>query len=950
MIVDPAVIPGLLLLAAELAALAAVGYVIARVALRQDDERMALAQGLVVGPALWGLITNFVLYAVPGLGGAAVGWGIVLILGAALAWRAPTPIGPRPRVAAGFAVAVLALLWAGLASRQLLWIPDPQTQLGVAVSLREGAYPPELFWSPGMPSPYHHGLSLLVGLLTPPVGPDPAFVMEIVGVYCWTGLVLILTTALLRRASVISVLVAAPLLLSAGLWTFTTASPGVLLLPAPSGLPEAGLRASLADIYWPSVELSTNAMPPITDLLPDIWKPHFPLGYALTFVVLECAARSERAEWAAAITLAGLVGFLSLVSPTLVPVAGVAWATLSGWQVLQARRSGSAANEALRAGLGLVLAGVLILGGGGAFARILGGAPSSGFEVAPSFHADHRQALGTFSAGAGGVGLLGLGPLAVAGVAVVMARRDRLVLALAASAGLLALAWMVLTYPPAPWDVNRFAGHARNLALAALLLALTTRLADLRTTRQRVAAIFVAILVTWPTVVAPARSLGLAVGNGVQLANARWVNEELPDRTAAVPMRRFQIPPVSGVLAAYIRDHVALDARVLGTEGRYWNVFFATGRPNNAGFAGLTHLNYLIGAEYLDAVHYLEPAAVRQLGIEYVHATDAWTASLPQRAQTWLSNPHFFELLARDGRERLYRVQPAFLSLDVAPDPASFEALRQAVPPTATAYLVYPHTSVEMIRVASALSHARLIGRLDPQQLHLVPPAKWHVDALTEETPDLVVLPTNAFPWMFEASARIPVWWRDNVAVYAPNGAAPRIMEAPADPIAAPGDPPPVQLEVTGVTVADDRLEFVATFEERSSQGWTGQDWVVIKGDRSPWAIPTEAFRQGDKPVIAKWFGGLLSSGGATSTHTYRFDARTAELSVRNDAGEFVPLPTSAADFGPGGYTLALRLREQYQPNHWRDAAVVPVVRIRIAEGGEVAFEPFADVLGGRLP
>ena len=87
MTVDPAVIPGLLLLAAEFAALAAVGYVVVRVALRQTDDRMALAQGLVVGLALWGLITNFVLYAVPGLAGAAVGWGLTLILGTVLAWR-----------------------------------------------------------------------------------------------------------------------------------------------------------------------------------------------------------------------------------------------------------------------------------------------------------------------------------------------------------------------------------------------------------------------------------------------------------------------------------------------------------------------------------------------------------------------------------------------------------------------------------------------------------------------------------------------------------------------------------------------------------------------------------------------------------------------------------------------------------------------------------------------
>ena len=53
MTVDLAVVPGLLLLAAELLALAVVGFIVARVALRQADDRMALAQGLAIGPALW---------------------------------------------------------------------------------------------------------------------------------------------------------------------------------------------------------------------------------------------------------------------------------------------------------------------------------------------------------------------------------------------------------------------------------------------------------------------------------------------------------------------------------------------------------------------------------------------------------------------------------------------------------------------------------------------------------------------------------------------------------------------------------------------------------------------------------------------------------------------------------------------------------------------------------
>jgi len=108
MIVDPAVVPGLLLLAAELVALAAVGFVVVRVALGQTDDLLALAQGLVVGLALWGLVTNFVVYLLPGLAGALVGWMVVLAIGAGIAWRRPKRLGVQPRVAAGFAVAVLA--------------------------------------------------------------------------------------------------------------------------------------------------------------------------------------------------------------------------------------------------------------------------------------------------------------------------------------------------------------------------------------------------------------------------------------------------------------------------------------------------------------------------------------------------------------------------------------------------------------------------------------------------------------------------------------------------------------------------------------------------------------------------------------------------------------------------------------------------------------------------
>ena len=74
MTLDLAVVPGLLVMALEFLVLAVTGFVVARVALRQRDDLMALAQGLVIGPALWGLTVNFVMRVLPGMPGALVGW------------------------------------------------------------------------------------------------------------------------------------------------------------------------------------------------------------------------------------------------------------------------------------------------------------------------------------------------------------------------------------------------------------------------------------------------------------------------------------------------------------------------------------------------------------------------------------------------------------------------------------------------------------------------------------------------------------------------------------------------------------------------------------------------------------------------------------------------------------------------------------------------------------
>ena len=938
MTVDPAVVPGLLLLAAELAALAAVGYVIVRVVLRQDDERMALAQGLVVGPALWGVITNFVLYVVPGLAGAAIGWGVVLALGAILVWRAPQPLRPGSRTVAGFTVAVLALAWAALASRQQLIITDSYIHLGLSGWLRAGGFPPEAPWNPGMPLRYHHGADLLVGLLAPPMGPDPAFVNELLGVYAWVSFVLVVVTALAARGSWRVALLLAPLVLSTALWTRANVGNGILQAPIPAGWPDAGLRASLGEMYWPGERQLFSVW---ERTLPNIRAPAFPLVYALAIVMLERAACARERSWSATLTLAGMIGFVGLLATSFTPLVLGLWAGLEAAHLGKVWRERTLAWRAVvRPGAGLALAVVLLLAGGGRFSGLLDGSASPGLVLSWDGDPSNWRLLGAFEARPGGVGLLAVGPVVVAGIAALLAWRDRLVTALAAGAVLLVAAWLLLNYEWRPGDLIRFGGHARNLALIALLLALSARLARLRPRWRRAAGVLLAGLIIWPTVVGQVRSLGSAVSGGVELANAA---EEGPAAGSSNGSGRTAMPAVSARVAAYIRDHTALDARVLVPDEPSWRVAAVTGRPNHAGFAGVIHQEYKLGPEYLDARQFLEPEAVRRLGIDYVYATDAWAARLPERAARWLADPGLFELLVRDGSEALYRVRPAFLALDAPPTPASFAALR-SVPPSTVVYVAPQTPPAHGLLVASALSHTRLTGHIDTGPVHFVTPVPWAVEPLGQRAPDLLVLPTvvKPWPWMFPPVGQQPIWRDGSVAIYAPSGAVAPIMPPPPRP-----DPPAFGVEVTDVRAADGRITFTATFDNRSPDGWTSQDWVVLAVADSPWPLPLALPSDGRSPAPVAWFDGWLESSVTTTTHIYEFDARASRLASPNTDGGFAAMASSGAVPGAGDWVLAIRLRHEYEPDTWRDAALIPVLRFKTSENGDIAFETYDTVPGG---
>ncbi|MCY4107624.1 MAG: hypothetical protein OXG11_01180 [Chloroflexi bacterium] len=930
MTVDPSVVPGLLFLLAELVALVGVGYVIVLVALRETDRRVALAQGLIVGPAIWGVVVNLVMFVLPGMAGAIAGWVFVLTLAAVLVWRSSKSVRPRLRVTAVLALAILAaLFWIALASRQMLWITDAPNHLGVAASIRAGIFPPELSWIPGTPVPYHYGAYMLMGLLAPPSGPNLAFVHELLSAYAWASLVLVVGTALLRRGGWFSALILTPLLLSTGAWTFERALE-LIHIPIPEDLPTAGIRASLTEIYWPP---TSGDFAGKLAALPNIWKPAFPLAYGLAFIVLQRAASSERRTWPAILTLAALTGYLGLTSSTLTPVVLFLWAGLEAIHFVKCRRAGSSLRMALgRPVCGLAVAALLTLTGASS-ALILGESTTSGLSLGWVDNLHIWRPLGAFETLPGGVALLGLGPLAVAGVAALAGWRDRFVLALTVGALMLMVAALVLRYDPAPHDLGRLAGHARNLALLALLLALSSQMAKLGSRWRYAAGALLVGLVVWPTISAPVSNLRRAIERGIEVANAgpalnadgQWL------------ARRHKLRGLPDRIADFIRNNTAVDPRVFSPNPH--EMTYATGRPNASGLAGLVHVHPREGPTYKDVLNFLEMAAIRRLGIEYIHAPDSWVESLPDDAVERLKDPRLFEPLVRDESESLYRVLPAFLTLDVPPAAGSFESLRQAVPESATVLISEGFESILLYQTAWPLSHARLLGSIEPNTVHLRSP--WQIGQVGEEAPDLIITPVAFLPWALPPAAREPIWWDEQVAVYALNGAVDPIMPPPPS-----AEPLQFSVRISDVSDSGARIAFTATFDDGAPDLWSSQDWVLIATDPLPWNPQKQVLPNGPA-AIAVWFISYLNPGKGTTSLIHEFDFHAPSLAVQREHGVFKPLERSEGVLDADSYVLAVRLRHEDKPNQWRDTAIIPVLRITVSDTGEVSYEVHEDLQGG---
>lgn len=937
MTVALAVLPGLLLLVAELTALAAVGYVVARTVLRQGDARVALAQGLVIGPALWGLIVSIAMHPLPGLAGLLAAWGITLALGVSLVWRAPQPIRPEIRTAAGFVAAVLGIFWVALACRQMLSLADWQLHLGLAASMQAGGFPPVLPWDPGMPAPYHYGFDMLVGLLAPPVGPDLAFVTELLGAYVWMCFAVIVLTLLLHRGSWLVVLALAPLLLTTGSSTLGNVGStlDLLRIPLPTGVPVDAVPASLGELYWPPSQFpwATRHLAPPGNIS---W-PSFPLAYALVLIVFERAADSSRQRsWRTALTLAALLGFLGLVSEAVALVGLALWAILEATPVLTGRQDHTErAKAALRAAVGPGLAVLLLFLGGGVVARALTGESGGGLSLTWTDDPARGQPLGAITEGPNGLWLLGLGPFVVAAVAALVAWRDRFALALVAASGIFVLAALTLHYEFSPADASRLSGHARNFALLGLVVGLSSRLPTLRPRWRYAAATLVFALVTWPTAIAPAHGVGVALGRGPHFANAQLGPQEFREWfLGRFALGRFTTEqPVVESVADHIRTHTSVTARILSPSPGILSV--VTGRPNASGFTAFPHLLPTEGPAYTDAIGVLDPAAFRHLGFTYVHATDEWLASLPPRALRRLEDPAYFELLVRDGPDALYRVRPAFTQLDA--DPESFEVLRRAVPSSAKVCLSPTLDRGNSARVASALAHAQLFGQVPWSRLH---PLKIPVQTapLDGQTPDLVVASTRLAPSAFPTSAaRAPVWGNDEIAVYAPGGAI--------GPL-APARVPTFNIRLSGVQVDGGRIAFTATFADRAPERWTAQDWQVVPMDTAaPWAFPQMFGHDGRTVKAEQWYAGQVVTGFGLASHVYEFDAVASRLSALGPDGGMAVVQGSEGKLTPGAWTLAVRLRESPSSSVWWDLALIPVVRIDVADDGQVSYIAYQGAL-----
>jgi len=141
---------------------------------------------------------------------------------------------------------------------------------------------------------------------------------------------------------------------------------------------------------------------------------------------------------------------------------------------------------------------------------------------------------------------------------------------------------------------------------------------------------------------------------------------------------------------------------------------------------------------------------------------------------------------------------------------------------------------------------------------------------------------------------------------------------------------------------------FTATLNARAPYLWTGQDWVLVPIDASPWGLP--ALRPDGRPAIAQWFAGQAAAGTEATIHSYVFDAQVSSLAVRGTNGTLTAVQASARDPTPGNWMLALRLTRKGDREIQEIAVIAPVLRFEVASDGSVSSPEVYDGSHGWRP
>ena len=296
-----------------------------------------------------------------------------------------------------------------------------------------------------------------------------------------------------------------------------------------------------------------------------------------------------------------------------------------------------------------------------------------------------------------------------------------------------------------------------------------------------------------------------------------------------------------------------------------------------------------------------------------------------------------FEQLVNTETDALYGVRPAFVELAPFHSPESFEALRQSVATASTVLLAPGLQPKDSLKLAMSLSHTNLIGHLDPVGAHLLTALPITVP-LGTLNPDFVVLPARMAPSAFDPAARRPLWWNGQVAIYAAQSIGPPLMRPP---------PRDFSVRVSDVRANDGHVAFTATFTDRATDLWSGQDWVVVATDTSPWRLPFRFGTVNYTSAFVRWFDGQVQPVPETDTHEYfflyEFDPRTGTLALWDGNG-YTSLSSPHSQLRPGSWMLAAR------PNINREeVGLIPVLHFTLAQDGTFTYKVYEGSLDAML-